>query len=1023
MPTLPRARFSGFMKLYAVTICINYADYLECVIANLGHFDRWMVITVPMDGATHELCAKHGIECMDSTTLEEDGSDFNPVDNKARVLNEAMDALFWSSEKTDDETWMVVLDADVLLPRHFGERVRGLPLEKGCLYGMGGRKVCEHWEQFEMLKECEPWDTMAERNSQAIGYFNLFCTDARPDRYAIRSGESVWEHDDYLFTTSFAPEKRKMLPFTAIHLGNYGKNWKGRVTGKYGMRDEGDLGQDEDSEMPELDDCPLLSQIANTSSPLSAAVLGYYPGGRWIEFGILAGKTYLLDLFEIHTRSESALVESDRAVLRQKIEEEAAGLDLVMLDCADRAGLVAIPGGTLDLLYIPGEVSPDLLRELIPLWIPKLRNGAMICGDVYGLPFWANATHSIALMFGPPDEVKDGRWVKKFVPSLAAKNDGNSERGVIFNSGGTDGMEAMLVSVYAARKHWSGPIHIRHHGTHDESMLIALGRLGATVEWVAGDALHPQQMKLRSCLGSQFRQSLVLGREHLLTRMPSFRIEQSFGLGEALESEGPFLMESTGTNGSRRFALVSSEHASLLNGDDCDVIICGGEPAEWSERAWEHWCGAEAEATAFLAREIRVASGVTIVTIVTPEDAGDFQRNWLTWKFGKTPIIIVLVDVPLEGFWIPDAEAVKIIELQSVSEMGVILNRVSAECGTERLLFLPPQAAALPGAELWPDLPHAWSAVHFSEEARKEPEITGNLFVPACCFALVPMAALGEIAAGNSSELSEAIIEWAMNEPGKTEFSDLSQMGWKFSTHHNFQNSGKYLDLVPNEIIRTRPDGLLQLADAVVVISMPERADRQARIVEMMEREGIWFRFVDGVRVTNDEIQPFEVSEVGRQNFKLVAGFEKYLRGMVGCRRAHLRELEAAKAAGLRSLLIFEDDCVLNSDWREKLEAAVRELPPVWMQLHLSAMDFRPSSPVCQHLRRLAGAYQTTAILYSEAGIAAALNCLRHSRSEIDHWMGNHLHPFGNSYVVHPRIASQQGGVSDIMSFDRGVTA
>ena len=139
------------MKLQAITICINYADYLECVIGNRRHFDRWIVMTVPMDAATHALCERHGIECHDSALLQPDGKDFHAVYNKGAVINEGIERLL-ETEK-DDAAWCVILDADVLLPRHFSERVRAMPLEAGVLYGTAGRKVCETREQFEMLRE------------------------------------------------------------------------------------------------------------------------------------------------------------------------------------------------------------------------------------------------------------------------------------------------------------------------------------------------------------------------------------------------------------------------------------------------------------------------------------------------------------------------------------------------------------------------------------------------------------------------------------------------------------------------------------------------------------------------------------------------------------------------------------------------------------------------------------------------------------------------------------------------------
>src|SRR5580698_1846413 len=124
----------GF-HLQAVTICINYADYLKCIVQNARHFDRWLVLTVSEDHETKEVCAAHGLECYVSTLLRPDGTDFHAVTNKAPILNEGL-------ERFGNHGWALVLDADVLLPRHFRRRLEGLPLEPGYLYGMAGRKFC-----------------------------------------------------------------------------------------------------------------------------------------------------------------------------------------------------------------------------------------------------------------------------------------------------------------------------------------------------------------------------------------------------------------------------------------------------------------------------------------------------------------------------------------------------------------------------------------------------------------------------------------------------------------------------------------------------------------------------------------------------------------------------------------------------------------------------------------------------------------------------------------------------------------
>ncbi|MDQ3624972.1 MAG: glycosyltransferase family 2 protein [Verrucomicrobiota bacterium] len=139
------------MKLQAVTICINYADFLECIVRNQRHFDRWIIVTVPEDHETIAVCRRHGLEFLFSRVLRPDGRDFHSSFNKSRILNEGLDAL-------DQHGWTAILDSDVLLPRHFREQVCALPLECGALYGMAGRKICPDRDMFEALKWCEPWD-------------------------------------------------------------------------------------------------------------------------------------------------------------------------------------------------------------------------------------------------------------------------------------------------------------------------------------------------------------------------------------------------------------------------------------------------------------------------------------------------------------------------------------------------------------------------------------------------------------------------------------------------------------------------------------------------------------------------------------------------------------------------------------------------------------------------------------------------------------------------------------------------
>ncbi len=1011
------------MKLVAVTICINYSDYLACVVANRAHFDRWVVVTVREDRATHELCARYGIECINSALLQPDGKDFHAVDNKGPVLNEGIahvlsadaDAMISQPSALNSQPiWAVVLDADVLLPRYFGERVRAMPLEAGCLYAMGGRKVCETREQFEMLRECEPWDRLVARNSQAIGYFNLFALEALPNRYPIRTGKEGSAHDDFLFTTSFAPSKRRVLPFTAIHLGEYGRNWGGRVS------------------LPFVEGLELRAERPHTPTggvavvaQLTAAVVGYFPGGRWREVTRGFSPVYLVDHFCVHVCSGSGMIEGERAVLRAQFDAETVGdARLRMLGVHSVENVGEIPDGSLELLYIPGEVAPEWLCRALPHWLPKLRDGGTICGDLYGLPHWPDATYTLALLLGTPERTDaSGRWWKTFKvgarPLPIPEDSGCNEKdGLLFVTVGKE-LEPALLALHAARKHWSGPILVSHWGAEDESLRISCARLG--VEFCHAATEFEEEAPLDSAMAtSPFRRTLLMNCEDILVGPPDFSAVPP-------RAKAPTIWDAVFPDKAEvpLHGWVSAEEFS--GNEELPVLRMAGGAEEWTEAAWERRCEVEADAAVFNAATVKLPAGVTVFTVVAPEDAGDFQRNWLTWRFLDTETVIVLAGIKAEEFWIPNAEKAKLVAISAkqAADTRWLLGAMASLCKTDRMLFLSPQAAAMPGAELWPDIPPERCAAHMPPVVREEVLLTGNLFIPREYAVLMPKAEVANLAENiQATDIAVALGEWAYSvDREEVATSDVAKTGIRLPERYRFATEAKNRAQTGTGILQRRKDGLLELAEDVVVISLPERTDRRVRMSEMMEREGVWFRYVDGVRVKHEEINAFETSEVHLHTFKLVGGAEKFLQGVAGCRRAHLRVFEEAARSDIQSLLVVEDDMSLNDGWLDTYTAALAELPAGWLQLYLSTSNYRAALPFSKNLRRLRGSYQTTAILYSRAGIEAALRCLRTSRCEIDVWMGNHLHPFGCSFGIEPRIACQKGGYSDIMSFDRGTTA
>ena len=813
-----------------------------------------------------------------------------------------------------------------------------------------------------------------------------------------------------------------MVPMTVIHTGWPWTNWSGRKSGSY------ELGRscDASSQCASEGDGGVADTSCDGASQLRhAAVIGYYPGGRWRELVKDCARVWMIDHFQVHTKSGHPVWEADRAALRVLFAEEVEGMEnLTMLGAHGLEQLAQIPDGSLDLLHLPGEVAPDWLSSALPHWKTKLRDGGVVSGDLFGHPYWREATFTLALLLGAPDGVSpNGRWWKRMKvvdwKVAAIRQADEACDGVVLVNRSKDTLDALLLSLFSVVKTWGGPVMVCHWGDEDPSLTIACAQNGVELfnvgEYRADDKDWPADV----ARWQPFKRALILQPGMLAAGS----LKEAFSPRIAGESMAPLIAENGVAQSAR-----SADAGEYLGGDD--IVVFASEPEAWTEEAWELRSGLEAEAAIAMAATVRVPKDATIACIIARDELEDFERNWLTWRFPPgTPVLLVLAGFSQEDFWLPDAtEDVRIASftLKQSNDLPWLLHTIATACKTSEVVFASASAAALPGAELWAQVKLEKTSIHFIPEALDELTVTGNRFIPRPCFARMSVAVLRSLAKSDSAaRYSHTELSLLLRETASPSESDLRKMGWRISPAHFFlPESGRSTrPQTTTDILRKRADGLWQLADDVVVISLPERADRRQKLSAMMERDQAWFRFVEGVRVKYEEINDFEASGVHLHSFKLVGGPEKFLQGVAGCRRAHLRVFEAALASNLQSLLVIEDDMLFVDGWLERYRESLSELPDGWLQMYLSTSNYRQAEPFSKNLRRLRGSYQTTAILYSRAGIEAACKCLRTSRYEIDVWMGNHMHPFGCSYGIEPRIACQQGGYSDIMSFDRGTTA
>lgn len=231
------------MKIEAVVVCKNYADFLEHTLPmNMNYLDRIVVVTHPDDKRTQALCNKFSVDFLDTTEMHRDGDKFN----KGRAINLGLSHL-------RHDGWLLHLDADIVLPHNFRGLLAQSHLDTKKIYGADRLNVVgadlwhEHKDDIVPLHRYRYLITPTEEFPLGsrllhkeygycpIGYFQMWHSSARR-RYPIVSGSA--ENDDVLFAVQWPRERREVLPELFVyHLesekAKMGANWDGRTTQEF----------------------------------------------------------------------------------------------------------------------------------------------------------------------------------------------------------------------------------------------------------------------------------------------------------------------------------------------------------------------------------------------------------------------------------------------------------------------------------------------------------------------------------------------------------------------------------------------------------------------------------------------------------------------------------------------------------------------------------------------------------------------------------------------------------------------
>lgn len=202
-------------KIKTYVTCVNYADMLVHSLPTIKWLDP-LVITKKDDKETIAVVESYGCRYHISDKW---GDTFN----KAAALNDVLDT----------SSWVLLIDADILLPRPFI-----LPASKKYLYGAACRH-CEEkenfgkdWTEYPFRRSFYPQIVNKKRIDALAGYFHLWWGPYRPEPLLSSRSKDAGDYD-MLHAIRF-PYRNVLLPdYEVLHLGKTDLNWKGRVSPKW----------------------------------------------------------------------------------------------------------------------------------------------------------------------------------------------------------------------------------------------------------------------------------------------------------------------------------------------------------------------------------------------------------------------------------------------------------------------------------------------------------------------------------------------------------------------------------------------------------------------------------------------------------------------------------------------------------------------------------------------------------------------------------------------------------------------
>ena len=137
--------------------------------------------------------------------------------------------------------------------------------------------------------------------------------------------------------------------------------------------------------------------------------------------------------------------------------------------------------------------------------------------------------------------------------------------------------------------------------------------------------------------------------------------------------------------------------------------------------------------------------------------------------------------------------------------------------------------------------------------------------------------------------------------------------------------------------------------------------------------------------------------------------------GAYGCLLSHVQVVREACDSGARSVLIFEDDAVLDPDFQDKFAQFIKELPDDWDMLYFGALHKDQPVKISEHVGRITKANSTFAYALNHTVFDdfIALNARAENVLDMNSYL---LQQRFNCYCFMPNLAWVAAEYSDVQN-------